>query len=55
MKYAKEEKFINFGFKEPKISSLPSFTEELNNFFVKPNASFKPLLLACFSLVCKWG
>lgn len=39
MKYAKEEKFINFGFREPKISSLPSFTEELNKFFVKPNAS----------------
>ena len=54
MKYAKEEKFMNFGFREPKIS-LASFTEELNKFFVKPNASFKPLVLACFSLVCKWG
>ena len=41
MKYAKEEKFMNFGFREPKISSLASFTEELNKFFCETQCLFQ--------------
>lgn len=57
MEYAKEEKFINFDFREPQVPSLKStLTEELIKLsFVKPNASFKSLVLACFSLVWNWG
>lgn len=48
---------MNFGFREVHIPPLKSTViEELNKLsFVKLTVSVKPLILAYFSLIWKWG